>query len=557
MNVRKCIGLLLMAVSMAACHSPQREARRMVRQAEQLFDTLPDSAASLIDSVLRMPVYFSERQRMGMALLQAEALFGDRGNEISPVMDDDFFDDKPFLTTSPDLERTATYYAKKKKYDKAAHAALYSGFVQQQYGDKTAAMQSFKDAERYGTIAKDSLTVAQAEYRMGKMLLDDGMEREALTMLQTAHMGFGNRFVEKTLVQNMIGICYMLQGNYENAEICLQQSMLNSEKGGSKKVRHKVLNNYAVLCRLGGEYNLAIDCLQQMADESGPDDKELPMLYLNLGNVFADMGKMDSAAIYYKDLEVILPASQVRNETKVAAYGALSQFALSQGYEALALQHREKLEESLYALMQQRQEQNIYRVQQQYDHESLQSIMNQKLARTQRIIAFGVVLLLSVVALFLHYSSQRSKREAETNANLFHFMQQNEELKRRHEEYSNMEIDKSQKMSDLLSDKFRTMQKLDYYLQNQGDKSTLRELERELFGSKSHLEAMMGLFDTMYPDLQATFKAKYPQATDLECKVYLLSRFRLPRVEEATLLGISTSVLDKVRGKVRKMMENG
>jgi hypothetical protein len=57
--------------------------------------------------------------------------------------------------------------------------------------------------------------------------------------------------------------------------------------------------------------------------------------------------------------------------------------------------------------------------------------------------------------------------------------------------------------------------------------------------------------------LQAAFKAKYPQATDLECKVYLLSRFRLPRVEEATLLGISTSVLDKVRGKVRKMMENG
>ena len=114
------IGMVLLA-ALAACHSPQREARRMVRQAEQLFDTQPDSTASLIDSVLHMPVYFNERQRMDMALLQAEALFGDRGNEISPVMDDDFFDDKPFLTTSPDLERAAAFYAKKKKYDKAAH----------------------------------------------------------------------------------------------------------------------------------------------------------------------------------------------------------------------------------------------------------------------------------------------------------------------------------------------------------------------------------------------------------------------------------------------------
>lgn len=119
----------------------------MVRRAEQLFDTLPDSTASLIDSVLRMPVYFNEKRRMDMALLQGEALFGDRGQEIPPVMDDDFFDDRPFLTASPELERAGAYYARKEQYDKAAHAALYSGFIQQHYSEKQAAMQSFKDAD--------------------------------------------------------------------------------------------------------------------------------------------------------------------------------------------------------------------------------------------------------------------------------------------------------------------------------------------------------------------------------------------------------------------------
>ena len=549
------MGMVLLA-ALAACNSPQREARRMVRQAEQLFDTLPDSTASLIDSVLHMPVYFNERQRMDMALLQAEALFGDRGNEISPVMDDDFFDDKPFLTTSPDLERAAAYYAKKKKYDKAAHAALYSGFVQQHYSDKTAAMQSFKDAERYGTIVKDSLTVAQAEYRMGKMLYEEGRKQEALLSFKTSSNYIGQRYVEQATIENGKAIVYMLLNQNDSSEFCLQQSIHYSQIGNSDKVKHKALNNYAVLYRRLGRYDTAIGYLKQVAVSMYLNDTERFMLYLNLGKTYLVADIMDSVILYYQHIEDVLPTSRIKTETKVSAYDFLFRVAEKQNDQTKALAWKELHGKFLYELMLKRQEQNVYRIQQQYDYETLQNTMNQKLARTQRIIALGVVLLLSVVSLFLYHSSQRNKREAETNANLFHFMQQNEELKRRYVEYSNTDSDKSQKMSDLLSDKFRTLQKMDYYLQNQGDKSTLRELEKELFGGKSHLEAIMELFDTMYPDLQATFKAKYPQATDLECKVYLLSRFRLPRVEEAALLGISTSVLDKVRGKVRKMMEN-
>ena len=47
------IGLLLLLLALAACHTPTREARRMVKRAELLADTLPDSTVCLIDSVLR------------------------------------------------------------------------------------------------------------------------------------------------------------------------------------------------------------------------------------------------------------------------------------------------------------------------------------------------------------------------------------------------------------------------------------------------------------------------------------------------------------------------
>jgi len=164
MKVRLSICFLVLMLALAACDATTNEARRMVKRAERLADTLPDSTVRLVDSVLRMPVNFRERERMDMALLQAEALFGDRGQEISPVMDDDFFDDRGNVSTSPELERAAAYYARKEDYPKAAHAALYSGFVQQHYDEKENAMRSFKEAEKYGMMAGDSLTMARAEY---------------------------------------------------------------------------------------------------------------------------------------------------------------------------------------------------------------------------------------------------------------------------------------------------------------------------------------------------------------------------------------------------------
>jgi len=546
------MGLL----ALTACHSPQREARRMVRRAERLFDTLPDSTASLIDSVLRMPVYFNEKHRMDMALLQAEALFGDRGGDIPPLMDDDFFDDKPTLSTSPELERAAAYYAKKKKYDKAAHAALYSGFVQQHYNDKTSAMQSFKDAEHYGGLEGDSLTVARAEYRIGRMLYYDGMEQESLTLLHTAELSFGKQYAEKALIQNLIAACYTLQGDYNNSKIWLQQSLLNAEKTKCEKVKRKALNGFAVLYRLQSKYEDAIEYLRQIAEEIDLSNNEKALLYLNLGKTFAFQGETDSASMYYQHLEEILPDANVKNETKISAYGALSRFAESQGDKSKALAWREKHEKVLFDVMSQRQKQSIYCIQRQYDYENLQNVMNRKLVHRQRIIAIGIVLILGIVALFLYRSAQRSKKEAEINANLFHFMQQNKELIQHNAEHEKRYYDQNLQLSNLLTDKFYAMQKLDCYIKGQGDKIILKDLEKNLFEGKDHLRAIMELLDELYPDLKETLKTKYPEMSDLEQQVYILSRYKLSRVEEASLLGISTSVLDKVRGKVRKMMEN-
>ena len=568
----------MLLLALAACDATTHEAHRMVKRAELLADILPDSTVCLIDSVLRMPVSFSERERMDMVLLQAEALFGCRdvsrnvskiadndtlgdvsGNvsTLSPLMDDDFFDDHAIISTSPELERAAAYYARKKQYAKAARAALYSGFVQQHYNEKEVAMRSFKEAEEYGRLAVDSLTVARAEYLMGKMLLDDGREQEALAVLQAANLSFGDHFIEKALVMNMMGVCYLLQGNTNNAEICLHQGLLDAKNKlyMSNKANRKLLNNFAVLYRTQGKYDQALIALQQTIEDSNLDDTEQLMHLLNLGNVYFDIGIIDTAAVVFQHMKDILPTANTKKETEIAAYGALFRFAKSQNNESSALQYREKHEKLLYDVMIERQEQTIYRIQKQYDYESVQNKINQVHARMQRIIALGIVLLLCIVALFQYRSSQRNKKEAEANANLFHFMQQNKALVESNMAQERKVVDATQQLSDVLYARFKAMQKLDYCLKNPKDKIALKDLEKEVFGDGDHWVAVKEVLMALYPNLWETIELKYPQMDEMERRVCMLSRLKLSRLGEATLLGISTSVLDKYRTKVRKIVE--
>jgi len=531
----------------------------MVKRAEQMASTQPDSAVRLIDSVLRMEAYLNERERMEMALLQAEALFGNRATyEISPVMDDDFFEDHPNISTSPELERAAAYFARKKQYAKAAHAALYSGFVQQHYNEKEAAMRSFKEAEQYGDLAGDSLSMAQAKYRMGRMLLDNIMKEEALSMFSSADECVGKHFVEKAIIQNAMGICFMLQRDFDNATTYLQHSLSNAEKYNSSKICHKVLNNYAVLYRLQGRYDQALGCLHRMLEEPSLEESEIFMLNLNLGIVFFDKKEFDSASLYYKNVEKNIHIESIQPKTRLSAYAALSEFAKSQNHDSLALLYRKNHEDVLYAVMQQRQEQNIYRIQQQYNYESLQNTMGQKNIQKHRIITFlAIIVALVVIALAISQIrlARIRKKEDEANANLFHFMQQNKELIQNNLAQERQVSDTTQQLSELLSAWLRAMQKLDYCLKTPKDKIALKDLEKEVFGDGDHWEAVKEVLVAMYPGLWETLKLKFPEMDEMELRVCMLSRLKLSRLGEATLLGISTSVLDKLRTKVRKRME--
>ena len=532
----------------AACHAPTREARRMVDRAEHLADTLPDSTARLIDSVLRMPVYFSERERMDMALLQAEALFGDQGNAISPVMDDDFFDNHGNLSTSPELERAAAYYAKKKQFAKAAKAALYSGFVQQHYNEKEEAMKSFKEAEQYGGLVNDSLSVAQAEYWMGKMLYYDGMEQEALNSLLISESLIGNRYADRAFIENSKAVLYILMNQYDSAEICLQKGLVWADKAHFEKAQQKILNNYAVLCRLEKKYDHSIAYLTQMVKLNDNEETNLFLYYLNMGKTFASAKEMDSVELYFKHVETLLSNKGMMLESKVSAYDALSQFAEERGDFQNALKFKEQREDFLAKVLVQRQEQAVYRVQHQYDYESLQNVMNKKIIRKHNVILIISVLLLitTIIIVILQYRHKQ-------------LLESEKEMKR---QMDVLRLDlrqtvKSSVVDNEISSRLRTILLANRILKrtNAPQKEWQSLVSQIMNGGQEPFEAARDVLETVYPHLYSAILGNYPDLTETEAKICLLSCSELSNKEIAEFLGLRPNTVNQNRSNLRKKLD--
>ena len=528
---------LALLFALSSCDSDLRRAKRYYHQAQEVAVSDPDSALILIDSVLNIMVFLDDDIRMDMSLMQAEALFthpdGER-RELSQRIK------AKKIYTMPELERSADYFAEKGDYLKASYGALYSGYVLRELRDD-AAMVCFKDAAKYAEITNDSLTYARASYNVARLLYQKFLDEEALPVIKTADAYFGTKYDERALAQNLMSLSYFDKKDYTGAEKCLEQGLSYANKTNSKHAWQKLMNNYSVCYREQGKFDEAIACLRQIKT---CDTTTKILQYLNLAKTFTKFYEYDSASIYYQNVLNLLSLTDIKSETTVSTYAALSNFTELQKDYQQSLRYMKMCRWFEYQFQDSLRKDNLYHIQRQYDYETLQNTMNRRIISNYRIemMMAVVIIIVLAVALFLYYRIiQKNKKEAEMKALLMRVMKDNENL--------------IQDKSDNLSEKLRSMQRLEILSKDQKDKFLLSNLEKEMFGDKNHWEVMTDLFNTIYPGLYDTLKEKYPDMSELERRVYMLNDFKLSRIDEALLLDVSTSVLDKARGKVKKIIE--
>lgn len=476
-----------------------------------------------------------ESQEMEAALEQATAVYGDGSLEME-------VDTVLFI---PGLSEAPAYFAKKRQYDKAALAALLNGYSEKDF-NKEAAMLSFKEAEHYGELAQDSLTVARAEYWMGKFLYEEGRKEDALMMLKSSKNNSSNCRLDKAIIENSLATVYILLYQLDSAETCLQNSLFYAQNRFDDFVEWKVLNNYSVLYRIQGKYDKALNCLRGI-DNSCISNVEKALIFLNFGNIYMAWNKIDSASYYYRCLDELLTIADVKNDTKVSAYGALLRFSKKQSNDSLALVYLDKHERALYEVMLQGQEHAVYRIQKQYDYEALQNTMNKKIIQRHRIILmFGVLLLSSTIIILVLQHRHKKMIVAEEI-----MQQQLNALK----ESLQLTV-KSSTTDKIILSWLRLIIVANHTTKrHEAQKNDWLSVWRGIMsGKETNFEAAQEIIEMAYPGLFTAIINKYPDLTETETKVCLLSCFDLSNSEMAELLELSTNTVNQNRSILRKKL---
>ena len=251
----------------------------------------------------------------------------------------------------------------------------------------------------------------------------------------------------------------------------------------------------------------------------------------------------------------------------------------------MALFYLKQYDKWLNEVRDKREQNNVYGIQKKYDYDALQNTMNQKVIRRQRIIiilSVIAIVVLSALVLSQVRLARIRKQEAEIKASLIRFMHKNEELAKQSEsaikahqelelkhqesedarqrlasqveEYKTAYETSDRNLSKVILKQHQIMQKMAVYLDHKSDSALLDSLKYSVLGGVDYWEAMQNAFDEHFPGMRKKLMQQYPQLTENEQKILLLSYVDASRNDTALLLDTSVFMVDKLRISVKKKM---
>ncbi len=441
-----------------------------------------------------------------------------------------------------------------------ARDALENAHIQLDSGNKMDAMRLFKEAEHYGLLANDTLTVAHARFNIAANLGYYGDKEEVVSLLKAAAEGFGDDYVYRADALRELGDFYQFHRAYDTAEMYLNQALAYAEKSGSVETKSNVFSAFYAMYFNAGKREKSADYLRQFMQVRLPnmmDDNLWMFYYHGMGNIFYELGDLDSTAYYYGKLEELVNKVEFKDDTWIY-YGDLASFAEERGDFEMAYKYINQFETGNVRAEIERRENNLALISHHYDSAMMQNELNEKIIHKQRVIILisgaAVLVLLAFLISQLRLARNR-KREAEINAELFHFKQQSQALAQKDAKHEQIQQGYADRLSEALDKEQQTMMLLDIYLNNSKKANHLNDLEHSVFGKKDHWKAMLAVVEEKYPGLWKTLGQKYPDLDEDEKKSFILSHFKVSRQEEADYLGTTVGMVDKLRGRVRKKME--
>ena len=282
-----------------------RENSRLIEQAQQLTEQMPDSALTLLDMANTASFGKAEKAEYQLMRIQARSNAG---------LD---------LSTDTEIFGVRDYFIRKKNPEKAALACFYAGLVAG-YSDVVNQMEFFKDALHYAQNADMILLQGKTLYNMATLNYDNLWFDNAITLCKQALNTFqatGDQYLFEIYSLNLIANTMLLNQQNDSAHYYYQKALDQAYIYEDTAMLAMLYINMGAAYIEQGQVDTAIFYSKQ-ALRLATTNNEKAHIYLNLAQIYFEKNILDSARYYIEQAERWL--SNTDNELASASLGYLS-----------------------------------------------------------------------------------------------------------------------------------------------------------------------------------------------------------------------------------------
>lgn len=539
--------ILLMAIGLSflgECNpNPQPEAFRLLGDAERLIESNPDSAMQLVDSLFYPEESFLHKDYMRYLVLRVQA----RYKTHRPVAEDTL------------VFRARDYFSGRvdKEPRQAALAWFYSGCVYRERKEYENAAQQYKEAGKHARQAGDTDLQGLIQYNLGDLLAEQGVYPEALEKYKEAAQLYDTIPHKQAQCFSAIGQMYALLDQPDSALLSFHKGLDLAGSEGDHPLQSLLAQNLGVMYKETKQFDKAETYLRQ-SFRLNADSTKLPRYYLNFAKIFTGMGRPDSAAWYMGQLKQHIHAAG-DDYFKASAYSYLAGREKEQANYEAAFAYQDERMKTLQRIMEERENQSVYEAHLKYDYGQMQK----QYYRDMSVLQLWIIALLAVGivggALFTWYWVRQKNRQAEIRRNIDTL----KEMKR------DLESAMYQKQLDLREDLLRGFDvvrkviDLNREIALPGEPAPggtfwIKRFNKIVYGEESIEEtwdALVRIFNTMRPGLAEKIREEYPDFTETEFRVCILTYAGFRVREISVILQHSENTIQTRRTDVRRKMD--
>ena len=437
-----------------------------------------------------------------------------------------------------------------------ALAWFYSGCIYRERKDYTEAMQQYKGAERFAQKTKSANLKGLVQYNMGDLLLEQGLHKKALECYREAALYYDTQPSKQAQCFSAVGRMYLFLQQPDSAFLYFHRGIEIAETVNDNRLLKLLTQNLSVAYLNTKQFTESEKYLRQ-SFQLNTDSTEMSRYYLNFAELYTTMGQPDSA-LWYTDL-LKQHISAVKDDYfKASAYSYLAGWEKEQKNYDVAYAYQDAYINTLTQIMEMRESQSVYESNKRYDYEQMQKQHYMDLFIRQRWIFALSIAIIAGVVLFISYWIKQRNRKIEIQHNIDTLQEMNHELG----------STVYQKQIDLRKsflwrfDVARKVMEMNNKVKRSGkytpENSFLIEwFNRIIYGEKNidkQWEAMFQTFRDTQPGLAEKIRERYPDLTEAEFRVCILTYAGFRVKEIALILHQKPNTIQVRRTGIRRQM---